>query len=326
MEIFDEKATISRIVQLRTKFAGQRGKTKFAKALGITASAYSHYENDQLAPIPILLKICHLTGCDLHWLLTGRDNPSTAASSDEGLTDKITNLIGSNPQSQSALMAFIELLTEKKDIEKRISTKLPIPSHPRPDWIPVLGRTAAGIAHFWDQTALPAPPQAIVQLDELVEKYTGRPIISSSNATLTLDCQTYELTSAVNQLSEHSANLIQVASSSSPSQTEHQIVQFVQCRLLRDLFPDAFALQIDGDSMSPRINDGDIVILSPSVPASQGQTAVVHLAGQIGVTCKLIRFTKNSLHLIPINENYEIKVEDKENMLWSLAVLCHMKL
>ena len=323
MEIFDEKATISRIIQLRKQFAGRRGKSKFAKALGISASTYSYYENDRLAPIAILLKICQLTGCDLHWLLTGQEKLSGKNLPAGGaLTDKISDLLESNPQAEPALTAFIELLGEKKNIEKRLSSKLPIPSPARPDWIPVLGRTAAGIAHFWDQTALPDPKQAVVQLDELVEKYTGRAIVSSLQADLTVD---FQLSPTVKQLSAQAANLIQV-SGSSDSRTAPQVVQFVQCRQIRRLFPDAFALQIDGDSMAPRINDGDIVILSPSVTAAQGQVAVVRLAGQIGVTCKLIRTTQDNLHLIPINEKHEIKVTDKKNLLWSLAVLCHMKL
>jgi SOS-response transcriptional repressor LexA len=76
--------------------------------------------------------------------------------------------------------------------------------------------------------------------------------------------------------------------------------------------------------MSPRINDGDIVILSPSVPAAQGQIGIARLANQIGVTCKLIRSTEQAVHLIPINERYETKVVAKKDLLWALAVLCHI--
>jgi SOS-response transcriptional repressor LexA len=78
--------------------------------------------------------------------------------------------------------------------------------------------------------------------------------------------------------------------------------------------------------MSPRINDGDIVIVSPSVPAAQGQIGIARLAGQIGVTCKLIRTTDTDVHLIPINERYETKVVPKKDLLWALAVLCHISL
>jgi SOS-response transcriptional repressor LexA len=78
--------------------------------------------------------------------------------------------------------------------------------------------------------------------------------------------------------------------------------------------------------MSPRINDGDIVILSPSVPAAQGQIGVARVSNQIGVTCKLIRTTDSSVHLIPINERYETKIVPKKDLLWALAVLCHISM
>jgi len=115
------------------------------------------------------------------------------------------------------------------------------------------------------------------------------------------------------------ANLIQVS-----GEDAADIVEFVQCKELHKLFPDSFALQIDGDSMSPRINDGDIVILSPSVPAAQGHIAIARFANQIGVTYKLIRTSENKVHLIPINEKYETRVIEKKDLLWALAVLCHI--
>ena len=61
MSNFDEKAIIGRIIELRKGFAGVRGKSKFAKLLGISASTYSYYENDRVPPIAVLLKICEVT-------------------------------------------------------------------------------------------------------------------------------------------------------------------------------------------------------------------------------------------------------------------------
>ena len=86
-----------------------------------------------------------------------------------------------------------------------------------------------------------------------------------------------------------------------------------------------YALRVKGSSMvDALINDGDIVILSPSVPAAQGHIAIIRIANQIGVTCKLIRTTQTDVHLIPINERFETKVVAKKDLLWALAVLCHV--
>ena len=322
---FDEKTIIARIVELRKDFAGAKGKSKFAKALGISVSDYSSYENGRLLPVPILLKICEVTGADLHWLLTGRyqsaQTSRTGGSLRAELVKKLNGLLQNSPKSTDALIAFIELLTEKKNVEKKLASKIPEPKPDRPGWIPILGRTAAGMVHFWQQTSLPEPKDAVVELDQLVEKYTGRAIMASVSGVLALDLQIAPL---LRELKTQTANLIQVSGQTGDTGTD-SAVQFIECQEIYELFPDAFALQTDGDSMSPRINDTDVVILSPSVPAAQGHVAVAKLSDQIGVTCKLIRTTESRVHLIPINEKYETKIVPNENLLWALAVLCHIR-
>ncbi len=186
----------------------------------------------------------------------------------------------------------------------------------RPGWVPVLGRTAAGIVHFWDKSKLPRPEQAVTQLDELVKKYVGKSIVASSGGRVSVDLQVKPV---LRGLKRREANLVQISSDES-----NGVVEFVECEELFQLYPDSFGLRIDGDSMSPRIKDGDVLIASPSVGASQGQIAIVKLVGQIGVTCKLIRITEEGVHLIPINESYRPTVVAQKELLWSLAVLCHV--
>lgn len=332
MKDFDEKAMIKRVGLLRNQYAGSRGKSKFARALGISTSTYSYYENNRIPSIEVLLKICEVTGADLEWLLTGRrtekkfafGSKESASGFDKSLTSsanasllrRLDDLFTNNSELTEAVLAFIELLCEKKGVEKEFRSKI-LPSRPeRPGWIPVLGRTAAGMVHFWDKEVLPEPKQAITELDELVKRYIGKAIIGSVDKTVSIDLQARPLVDGVKR---QEVNLIQVG-----GQSGDEIVEFVECEEVFELFPDSFALQIDGDSMSPRINDGDIVILSPSVPAAQGQVAIARVANQIGVTCKLIRSTEKTVHLIPINERYETKVVAKKDLLWALAVLCHI--
>ena len=324
MKIFDEKAIIERVRLLRKQHAGDRGKSKFARDLGISASTYNYYENNRVPPIEILLKICEVTGADLDWLLTGKKTQKTLKPAPEkfpsransSLLRKLDVLLSENPDLAEPISAFIELLCEKKGVEKEFHPKILSAKPDRPGWIPVLGRTAAGMVHFWDKELLPEPEQAITELDELVKKHIGKTIITSADGTVSIDLLARAL---VDGLKRAEANLIQVG-----GQETDKIVEFVQCEEIFELFPDSFALQIDGDSMSPRINDGDIVILSPSVPAAQGQIGIARIANQIGVTCKLIRSTETDVHLIPINERYETKVVAKKDLLWALAVLCHI--
>jgi len=332
MRNFDANTIIGRIKQLRNQYTGGRGKSKFAQALGISPSTYSYYENNRVPPLEILLRMCEVTGVDLEWLLTGKEvqekptseqkkfafglNGQAACGPNKSLLRKLDVLLSENPDLAGPTLAFIELLCEKKGFEKELRSKMPAAQPARPGWIPVLGRTAAGIVHFWDKEVLPEPKQAITELDELVKKHIGKAIIGSADGTVSIDLQSRAL---VDGLKKRQANLIQVG-----GQEPDGIVEFVQCKEIFELFPDSFGLQIDGDSMSPRINDGDIVILSPSVPAAQGQIGIARVANQIGVTCKLIRSTGDAVHLVPINERYETKVVAKNDLLWALAVLCHI--
>ncbi len=208
MKIIDEKAIIERVRLLRKQYAGDRGKSRFARALGISASTYSYYENDRVPPIEILLKICEVTGADLEWLLTGEKNDKTHTfGANIALLRKLDDLLGENPDLAEPILAFIELLCEKKGIEKKFHSKV-VPAKPaRPGWIPVLGRTAAGMVHFWDQMVLPEPKQAITELDELVKKHLGKAIVGTVNGMVSVDLQARTL---MDGLKGKGANLIQV--------------------------------------------------------------------------------------------------------------------
>jgi len=327
VNIINVNAIIERIKSLRIGFAGERGRSKFARALGISPSTYSYYETNRLPPIKVLLKICELTGTDLNWLLLGEKTPDIPTETGQNpLLRKMHELVSADPDMFEALCCFVDLLREKRNIEK---TRQPTVENSQPAatpqtesqsaaWVPVLGRTAAGLVHFWNQTLLPNSGQAVTELQNLVKTYTGKKIVGSLYGTLSVDLR---LQSQINELKGKHANLIQVS-----GENDDRIAEFVQCPQIHRMFPDSFALQIDGDSMSPRINDGDIVILSPSVPASQGCIAVAKVANQIGVTCKLIRFADDAVHLIPINEKYQTKITAQKDMLWALAVLCHIQI
>ncbi|MHC4477242.1 MAG: S24 family peptidase [Planctomycetota bacterium] len=314
---FDENAIIERIKQMRAGLEKGRSKSKFARALGISPSTYSYYEKERVPPIDILLKISEVAPCDLNWLLTGRTpTEKPAFGPGRAVLERLGKLFAENPDLIGPLSAFVELLCEKQDLEKQLDRKPAASGRDRPGWIPVLGRTAAGLVHFWQQESLPKPEQAVTELDELVSRHLGKTVVGSVDTTVSIDLRARPL---LEQMHNHAVNLIRVT-----GEDEEQIVEFVQCQPIHEIFPDSFALHIDGDSMSPRIDDGDIVILSPSVPAAQGHIAVAHLANQIGVTCKLIRTTETQVHLIPINERYEPKVVPKEDLVWALAVLGHI--
>ncbi|MFA5424760.1 MAG: S24 family peptidase [Phycisphaerae bacterium] len=322
MKDFDEKAVIGRVRELRIRFAGERGKSNFARSLGISPSTYSYYEENRVPPIETLLAICQITGADLNWLLTGESTTASAglplSVQAKELTNRIAELLNKHSEMAEPVSAFVDLLCEKKGLEKQITPESNGTDSTKTGWIPVLGRTAAGIVHCWSDTTMPGSSEAVTKIEELVRQYTGKEIVGKSEVPVRVDFQLAELSSAI---SNTNVSLVRVSGTG-----RGQTVEFVDCEKISSVFPDCFALHVDGDSMSPRIKDGDIVIVSPSVPASDGQLAVARVADQIGVTCKLIRTTPKGVHLVPINEKYETKIVPHKDLLWAVCVLCHVNL
>lgn len=78
--------------------------------------------------------------------------------------------------------------------------------------------------------------------------------------------------------------------------------------------PNAFALIVEGDSMSPRINSGDIVIISPNAPVSSRSIAAVAV-GDDERTLKTIHFLDNGKVLLkPENEAHDPLLVDRDRI------------
>jgi repressor LexA len=93
----------------------------------------------------------------------------------------------------------------------------------------------------------------------------------------------------------------------SPKSTD----QYVACPQISD--KDAFAARVQGDSMTPKYSEGDIVIFSPSLPARNGDDCFVRFAdGQ--TTFKRIFFEADGearlpvVRLQPRNEKYRATI------------------
>jgi repressor LexA len=78
--------------------------------------------------------------------------------------------------------------------------------------------------------------------------------------------------------------------------------------------PNAFALIVDGDSMSPRINSGDIVIISPNTPIINRSIAVVELNNENRTMKQVIFIGGDKLLLQPENQKYEPTVVERTSV------------
>jgi len=85
--------------------------------------------------------------------------------------------------------------------------------------------------------------------------------------------------------------------------------------------PQAFALKVKGNSMAPRIEDGDTVIISPAQEPRSGDICVVRVNGED--TLKKVKFEGNYIHLIPLNPDFEPMTVKKRdvNFCWKVVKL-----
>jgi SOS-response transcriptional repressor LexA len=83
--------------------------------------------------------------------------------------------------------------------------------------------------------------------------------------------------------------------------------------------PRAFALIVKGKSMSPMIEDGDIVVVSPQQEVRSGDICVIRVNDED--VLKKIKIDDNFVHLIPINTTFEpISVRKRDVMfLWKVV-------
>jgi len=186
---------------------------------------------------------------------------------------------------------------------------LPPPADPaaaKATWIPILGRSAAGVPQFWadDKEAT-----GLTTLDELIARHaTARPQVRPAAAW------------PGEGEPESSVQIVTLAGGEAA-----EVVEFVVAPRLKARHGDAFALRVDGDSMAPDIRHGDLVIVSPAAPAADGRPAVVQLRGQIGVTCKLFRRAGEAVHLVPINESYAPTTCPAGEVVWAFRVLARVR-
>jgi SOS-response transcriptional repressor LexA len=172
------------------------------------------------------------------------------------------------------------------------------------------------LVHFWggEQGRLPA----VTELTELMARHAGERhrAVGASAAAAGAGGPAAEAA----QEQQGPVSLVQLSEPSADG-----VAEFIDAPALAARYPDAFALRVDGDSMAPRVADGDLVVVSPSRRAWNGETAVVKLVGQIGATCKIYWRLGGEVHLIAANERYETGVCAGEAVQWALAVLCRVR-
>ncbi len=83
--------------------------------------------------------------------------------------------------------------------------------------------------------------------------------------------------------------------------------------------PNAFALEVKGNSMAPRIENGDIIIVTPKLEVRSGDICVVRVEEED--TVKRVKIDEQFVHLIPLNPEYEPMVVRKRDVSFMWRVI-----
>lgn len=81
----------------------------------------------------------------------------------------------------------------------------------------------------------------------------------------------------------------------------------------------AFALEVKGNSMAPRIEDGDIIVVSPRLQAKSGDICVVRINDED--TVKRVKIEDHTIYLIPLNPDYEPMAVKKKDVTFVWKVV-----
>jgi SOS-response transcriptional repressor LexA len=332
-----------RLAGLRQAVYGPRGRAAFARALGVSPSTYNYYEKNRPPPADLLARAAQVTGADLTWLLTGAGDPFPQAptgGADNRLSHPAEEVLArfaealaarpatpAEPAAEAAGHSRIPrgspgaAVAALRAILEQVEKSLPVGGAWKPSEagitasaIPVVGRTAAGLLASWEKFFADAKdPQVLERLIAQTEiraaRQRGAELLAADPA------------GEPDRPADATALLVQLS-----APTADGILEYLELPGLGPLGAGAFALRVDGDSMSPRIRDGDLVVCRRSIPPQPGQTAVVKVRGRIGVTVKLWRPEGGHVHLIPINEACDPSRLVRTDIIWACRVLWVVRL
>jgi phage repressor protein C with HTH and peptisase S24 domain len=85
--------------------------------------------------------------------------------------------------------------------------------------------------------------------------------------------------------------------------------------------PNAYALEVAGDSMAPVYRNGDILVVSPEASIRRGDRVVLRSTGGEVVAGRLLRETARRIELAPVNERGDAKTFDNDEVAWMARIL-----
>ena len=85
--------------------------------------------------------------------------------------------------------------------------------------------------------------------------------------------------------------------------------------------PNAYALEISGDSMEPVYRDGDVIIVSPGASVRRGDRIVIRTRGGEVMAKQLARQSARKIELTSLNRAHPDRVLDLDDITWMARIV-----
>lgn len=112
-------------------------------------------------------------------------------------------------------------------------------------------------------------------------------------------------------LGQYKIPVVATVAAGEPIYSEEHVLEYIDWD--KDPHGNIFGLKIQGDSMTPRIQNGDTIIVDREAAYSDGDIIVATVNGNEG-TCKRLKLYAEGLALVSLNPKYEPMYFSKEQV------------
>lgn len=85
--------------------------------------------------------------------------------------------------------------------------------------------------------------------------------------------------------------------------------------------PNAYALEISGESMLPVFRDGDVIIVSPAAGIRRGDRVVLRTQEDEVMAKELARMSANRIELLSLNPDYPGRTFARDEVVWMSRIV-----
>ena len=165
--------------------------------------------------------------------------------------------------------------------------------------------TLAKLTGYTDRSSITKIEKGLVDLQQSKIELFAKALGTTSSKLFGLDNNIAPITNGTKQKRPGvTINVLGRVAAGTPIEAVEDIIDTEEITEEMASTGEFFGLQIDGDSMEPKMSKGDVVIVRQQDDAESGDTVIVTINGT-DATCKRIRKYRDGIELISTNPSYE---------------------